>query len=119
MIRRPPRSTLFPYTTLFRSVVALRAQLGRSAERLGDPFGGALIVGGERHAHMAVVQDRMVLAVGFVDLVERLRDEEAADAIASHEGQRRLEEVEASECRKLIEHQQQLVTTLDAVAAIE
>src|SRR2546430_9627393 len=25
MIRRPPRSTLFPYTTLFRSRVALRA----------------------------------------------------------------------------------------------
>src|SRR2546427_6560822 len=25
MIRRPPRSTLFPYTTLFRSVVALVA----------------------------------------------------------------------------------------------
>src|SRR2546423_6891069 len=24
MIRRPPRSTLFPYTTLFRSVVAAR-----------------------------------------------------------------------------------------------
>src|SRR3712207_8180312 len=24
MIRRPPRSTLFPYTTLFRSAVALR-----------------------------------------------------------------------------------------------
>src|SRR2546430_644531 len=29
MIRRPPRSTLFPYTTLFRS-----ASLGQSAERL-------------------------------------------------------------------------------------
>src|SRR3712207_8980909 len=28
MIRRPPRSTLFPYTTLFRST-ALRAHLGR------------------------------------------------------------------------------------------
>src|SRR4051794_41470928 len=27
MIRRPPRSTLFPYTTLFRSVVALPDQL--------------------------------------------------------------------------------------------
>src|SRR2546422_7777869 len=26
MIRRPPRSTLFPYTTLFRSVVARYAQ---------------------------------------------------------------------------------------------
>src|SRR3712207_8995129 len=29
MIRRPPRSTLFPYTTLFRSAVALAA-LGRA-----------------------------------------------------------------------------------------
>src|SRR3712207_764585 len=27
MIRRPPRSTLFPYTTLFRSALALRAAL--------------------------------------------------------------------------------------------
>src|SRR5256885_12941864 len=27
MIRRPPRSTLFPYTTLFRSALALRATL--------------------------------------------------------------------------------------------
>src|SRR5260370_8526546 len=26
MIRRPPRSTLFPYTTLFRSVVMVTAQ---------------------------------------------------------------------------------------------
>src|SRR3712207_5600222 len=30
MIRRPPRSTLFPYTTLFRS---------QGAEQLGDAFG--------------------------------------------------------------------------------
>src|SRR5260221_8638543 len=29
MIRRPPRSTLFPYTTLFRSLVHLRGR-GRS-----------------------------------------------------------------------------------------
>src|SRR3989337_1297042 len=28
MIRRPPRSTLFPYTTLFRSLGARRTQLG-------------------------------------------------------------------------------------------
>src|SRR3712207_6990015 len=27
MIRRPPRSTLFPYTTLFRSVGVLRARV--------------------------------------------------------------------------------------------
>src|SRR2546430_15586723 len=29
MIRRPPRSTLFPYTTLFRSLVTLRRWVGR------------------------------------------------------------------------------------------
>ena len=28
MIRRPPRSTLFPYTTLFRSPIPLRHSLG-------------------------------------------------------------------------------------------
>src|SRR3712207_8000260 len=28
MIRRPPRSTLFPYTTLFRSIVALLGSSG-------------------------------------------------------------------------------------------
>src|SRR3712207_8457650 len=34
MIRRPPRSTLFPYTTLFRSLRALRGPL--SAREIGD-----------------------------------------------------------------------------------
>src|SRR5690348_18064195 len=29
MIRRPPRSTLFPYTTLFRSQPAAHSRLGR------------------------------------------------------------------------------------------
>src|SRR2546430_5710483 len=36
MIRRPPRSTLFPYTTLFRSQGDLA--LARAAARLGVPF---------------------------------------------------------------------------------
>src|SRR3712207_9503855 len=34
MIRRPPRSTLFPYTTLFRSREALPRAEDRAAERL-------------------------------------------------------------------------------------
>src|SRR3712207_7214277 len=34
MIRRPPRSTLFPYTTLFRSVDAEALDL--EAQRVGD-----------------------------------------------------------------------------------
>src|SRR5256885_12366370 len=30
MIRRPPRSTLFPYTTLFRSAIPVTVSAGRS-----------------------------------------------------------------------------------------
>src|SRR2546422_9435369 len=37
MIRRPPRSTLFPYTTLFRSVDALVADIdGGPGDQLAD-----------------------------------------------------------------------------------
>src|SRR3712207_7914539 len=35
MIRRPPRSTLFPYTTLFRSVLGDLASPGDDANELG------------------------------------------------------------------------------------
>src|SRR3712207_8945144 len=34
MIRRPPRSTLFPYTTLFRSVLARQAAVDDVGDRL-------------------------------------------------------------------------------------
>src|SRR3712207_7802398 len=34
MIRRPPRSTLFPYTTLFRSLVCPRFADGRRVESI-------------------------------------------------------------------------------------
>src|SRR2546430_13610906 len=34
MIRRPPRSTLFPYTTLFRSPTSLRGELGAGGAAL-------------------------------------------------------------------------------------
>src|SRR2546423_7848074 len=36
MIRRPPRSTLFPYTTLFRSLPALCAQRGDTGATVRD-----------------------------------------------------------------------------------
>src|SRR3712207_6937298 len=32
MIRRPPRSTLFPYTTLFRSVIIITTKKGKSGK---------------------------------------------------------------------------------------
>src|SRR5437773_3935367 len=42
MIRRPPRSTLFPYTTLFRSsggrLPGRRAGAGQKEDRRGRPF---------------------------------------------------------------------------------
>src|SRR3712207_7922545 len=34
MIRRPPRSTLFPYTTLFRSVMCIRPKVCLDARQL-------------------------------------------------------------------------------------
>src|SRR3712207_8799201 len=45
MIRRPPRSTLFPYTTLFRSV--LRHRLGGDS-LAATPEQGLLRLGGEK-----------------------------------------------------------------------
>src|SRR2546426_2588272 len=36
MIRRPPRSTLFPYTTLFRSLPAALSDRVRPAEQAGQ-----------------------------------------------------------------------------------
>src|SRR3712207_7265973 len=43
MIRRPPRSTLFPYTTLFRSLLPQEA--GEVRGRLGQAGAGRLAVG--------------------------------------------------------------------------
>src|SRR2546429_5343877 len=40
MIRRPPRSTLFPYTTLFRSSASIAAVASRSIPRLMTFTGG-------------------------------------------------------------------------------
>src|SRR2546422_6210637 len=50
MIRRPPRSTLFPYTTLFRSLL------------LGDQrgVGGDAVDDAERHAFLDLAEVRRV-----------------------------------------------------------
>src|SRR5689334_24061182 len=80
MLRRPPRSTLFPYTTLFRSFepgsippcstepVPDREQERRDAERVGGTRSGvgsrAVIVGGEpscerSEAHTSELQSQL------------------------------------------------------------
>src|SRR2546428_1281543 len=53
MIRRPPRSTLFPYTTLFRS---------RALRDLGDA---------ERDELLGLARDRAVLERLLIELEER------------------------------------------------
>src|SRR5204863_3814106 len=56
MIRRPPRSTLFPYTTLFRSVAQrLAPQRGERGVLLG---GRVSLVGGERGLELVDERNR-------------------------------------------------------------
>src|SRR5260370_29132447 len=82
MIRRPPRSTLFPYTTLFRS-----RDLGRGhrpalpAPRLGDLVARALAVHAEAAArgHREVRQE-----VPRARLRGRARSEEHTSELQSH-----------------------------------
>src|SRR2546422_1794395 len=66
MIRRPPRSTLFPYTTLFRSGVLEERVLGRGEQRadvhpqLWDPerVAAVVLVGkGDETVETAPVRD--------------------------------------------------------------
>src|SRR5690242_20832849 len=58
MLRRPPRSTLFPYTTLFRSLPAL---LRDRLERRRQPDGGGRLPPrgrGRRHGRLPVLLRR-------------------------------------------------------------
>src|SRR2546425_4044641 len=50
MIRRPPRSTLFPYTTLFRSLPLGHVLLQPDGHRAGD-VPGRIRAGDDPHQH--------------------------------------------------------------------
>src|SRR2546429_6953118 len=76
MIRRPPRSTLFPYTTLFRSVAERRNFRPDAPRRLNHQR--AL-----RHLHFAFVNfqlDQFLLGHGFL---ARSRSEEHTSELQS------------------------------------
>src|SRR3712207_7362405 len=79
MIRRPPRSTLFPYTTLFRSErLPAREQLAVRRVDRGDVLG----------AHAGAAHPDLVQAahlVGAVDLHERRRSEEHTSELQSRQ----------------------------------
>src|SRR3712207_8314964 len=76
MIRRPPRSTLFPYTTLFRSDLRTNSRLGCQAVIKGDVVvefpmytrnyvqeGGGIQLGQQRRSeeHTSELQSRQYL----------------------------------------------------------
>src|SRR2546421_2355574 len=57
MIRRPPRSTLFPYTTLFRSLMTV-AEKKRTAEKKAVLFFTRQVLRGEYRVGHFLIQDR-------------------------------------------------------------
>src|SRR3712207_6982833 len=68
MIRRPPRSTLFPYTTLFRSVGALEHEGQVAAHQpLADPVVQQVALGLDVPHARGRVHARRVAADGDVD----------------------------------------------------
>src|SRR2546430_7622146 len=64
MIRRPPRSTLFPYTTLFRSLrprnprAYVRVDQLRPAEPVGDAVGGGELDPERSEEHTSELQSQ-------------------------------------------------------------
>src|SRR5436190_16677933 len=88
MIRRPPRSTLFPYTTLFRSLLSF-ASLETVAKWRTDIGSGA----NPRDTKVRFAQE----------IVERFHDRAAATAARSEEHTSELQSHSDLVCRLLLE----------------
>src|SRR3712207_7009372 len=82
MIRRPPRSTLFPYTTLFRSVRCSQnvacTVARRSKPRIMPLTEGAIIT--SRHRTCRIAKRR-----GYRDVRAKLRSEEHTSELQSRQ----------------------------------
>src|SRR3712207_8278786 len=91
MIRRPPRSTLFPYTTLFRSRGARRSR--RAARnpgwrcRVGGSGSSSAPCVGRREAEAVDAGERadVEVAVAPGEVVRRLRSEEHTSELQSRQ----------------------------------
>src|SRR2546425_13336671 len=93
MIRRPPRSTLFPYTTLFRSgqadVAVVLVEVRGEVDRASIDVQGGCAVGGAQGAGVDVEVGVGVVDVGVV-----------GDDVLGHRGVLRSEERRVGkECR--------------------
>src|SRR5258708_18395935 len=91
MIRRPPRSTLFPYTTLFRSrasqingcSVCLDMHARLLMKKDGETVERMLTVGAWRDAPYFSDAERAALAL--TEAVTRLRDRKSTRLNSSHQ----------------------------------
>src|SRR5256885_7387225 len=87
MIRRPPRSTLFPYTTLFRSLLTwendLLDDLAMTGKRAGTDFGS---VEKDRYVWLVNAPHPMAagLPAGVVDVYEKQADRKSTRLNSSH-----------------------------------
>src|SRR5437773_9070920 len=74
MIRRPPRSTLFPYTTLFRSLASSKAEERQGAT--GHSYLFSSPDGGTRHSLLLLEEEGRVYGL--------YRSEEHTSELQSH-----------------------------------
>src|SRR3712207_7153824 len=99
MIRRPPRSTLFPYTTLFRSQERL----------LHVVLAGALAQLGWRHVRQQAPvahQQQVIAACGFVHHVARDEQRRSARGQVVERSEEHTSELQSRQylvCRLLLE----------------
>src|SRR5260370_25822106 len=94
MIRRPPRSTLFPYTTLFRSPRRRVAVLDRPRILLVVGVGNVLVVD---HPSLALVDEALPLVDGVVQLGVAADELDAADHRIEVFGELRVDGVPAGD----------------------
>src|SRR5207248_11035732 len=82
MLPRPPRSPLFPYTTLFRSLVGLVGvgeELLVGEAREAEVVDVAAVLADERGARLERVQVLVLRQVGFLEIVDDAREAVAED----------------------------------------
>src|SRR3712207_284441 len=72
MIRRPPRSTLFPYTTLFRSQVRAAFEAGTTGLLLDRVFRQALHAGRKVRAQTAIGESPSSVSSAAAALAEQV-----------------------------------------------
>src|SRR3712207_7743244 len=68
MIRRPPRSTLFPYTTLFRSDIAFAAARSRDRLRAARERVGVVAISGAVGTYSLIDPSVEVVVAGALGL---------------------------------------------------